>query len=140
MKKIRIFIILFLVLIMSGCATTTQQVMTTQESQVMLRSMQTRVFDTTDRNMMLRTIIGTLQDLNFVIDSADEMLGTITATKYVYNSVLKSTVTVRPRGETQLLVRLNAQYGLKTVEDPETYQDFFTALEKAIFLTAHQVD
>ena len=49
-------------------------------------------------------------------------------------------VTVRPRGEKQLLVRANAQYGVKSVEDPVTYQDFFTALEKAIFLTAQQVD
>jgi hypothetical protein len=38
------------------------------------------------------------------------------------------------------LVRANAQYGIKSAEDPETYQDFFTALEKAIFLTAQQVD
>jgi hypothetical protein len=26
------------------------------------------------------------------------------------------------------------------VEDPKPYQDFFTALEKSMFLTAHQVD
>jgi len=50
------------------------------------------------------------------------------------------TVIVRPRGEKQLLVRANAQYGIKSVEDAATYQDFFTTLEKAIFLTAHQVD
>ena len=50
------------------------------------------------------------------------------------------TVTARPRGETQLLIRANAQYGIKAVEDPEPYQDFFDALGKAMFLTAHQVD
>lgn len=50
------------------------------------------------------------------------------------------TVSVRPRGEKQLLVRANAQYGIKSVEDATTYQDFFTALEKALFLTAQQVD
>ena len=49
-------------------------------------------------------------------------------------------VTVRPRGETQLLVRASAQYGIKQVDDAETYQDFFNALEKSLFLTAHQVD
>jgi len=26
------------------------------------------------------------------------------------------------------------------VEDPQPYQQFFTALEKAMFLTAHEVD
>ena len=49
-------------------------------------------------------------------------------------------MTVRPRGATQMLVRANAQYMDKAVEDPKPYQDFFVALEKAMFLTAHQVD
>ena len=29
---------------------------------------------------------------------------------------------------------------LKVIENPEPYQDFFNALEKAMFLTAHQVE
>jgi hypothetical protein len=37
-------------------------------------------------------------------------------------------------------VRANAEYQEKAVEDPLPYQDFFTALEKAMFLTAQQVD
>jgi hypothetical protein len=53
---------------------------------------------------------------------------------------LRVTVTVRPRGETQLLVRVNAEYQQKPITDPEPYQDFFASLEKAMFLTAHQVD
>jgi len=50
------------------------------------------------------------------------------------------TVTVRPRGEAQLLVRANAQYQLQAIEEPKPYQDFFVALEKAMFLTAHEVN
>ena len=44
------------------------------------------------------------------------------------------------------LVRANAQFkayptlGAKAVDDPAPYQDFFTALEKSMFLTAQQVD
>jgi hypothetical protein len=49
-------------------------------------------------------------------------------------------VIVRPRGETQLAVRANALYNDKPIEEPMPYQDFFTALEKSLFLTAHQVD
>ena len=124
----------------TGCATTTQRVLDTDQSQVKLRSMQTRAFDTTDKEKMLRVIISTLQDLDFVIDRADPQLGSITASKFTKNTLLKMTVTVRLRGEKQLLVRGNAQFGVRAVDDPEPYQDFFTSLEKTLFLTAHQVD
>jgi hypothetical protein len=53
---------------------------------------------------------------------------------------LRMTVSVRPRGETQTLVRANAQYNLQAVEDPLPYQQFFDALEQAMFLTAHHVE
>ena len=88
----------------------------------------------------MQTVIGTMQDLDFVIDKADLTLGSITGTKFTGNAVIQMTVTVRSRGEKQLMVRANAQYGIKSIEDAATYQDFFTALEKALFLTAQQVD
>jgi len=131
---------LAIVIPLSGCVSDSKKhVLSTSESQVQLRSYQTRAFDTTDRNTTMRTIIATLQDLSFVIDKADEVLGTVSATK-LEGYQLQITVTVRPRGKTQLLVRANAQYNLTPVEDPEPYQDFFTALEKSMFLTAHSVD
>jgi len=88
----------------------------------------------------MRTVISTMQDLDFVIDKADLNLGSTTGSKFLNNIVIVMTVTVRPRGEKQLLVRANAQYGIQCVKDPETYQDFFNALGKAMFLTAQQVD
>jgi hypothetical protein len=97
------------------------------------------VFDTNDRNRLLRTIIVTLQDLGFVIDDADEILGTVSATK-LKGYVLRITVSVRPRGDKQMIVRSNAQYNLQTVEDPEPYQQFFAALSKALFLEAQQLE
>ena len=110
-----------------------------KETQLQLRSMQSRVFDTTDREKTLRTIIATLQDLSFVIDKADLELGTISATKLSgYN--LRITVSVRPRGTTQLSVRANASFNDEPILDPKPYQDFFVSLEKAMFLTAQQVD
>lgn len=122
-----------------GCATTQQRLLDSDQSQLELRSFQSRAFDTTDKSSTLRTVIATLQDLGFVIDKADDVLGTVSATKLNYYS-LKITVSVRPRGNTQLLVRANAQYGVTPVTDPKPYQDFFVALEKAMFLTAHEVD
>jgi hypothetical protein len=116
-----------------------QQILGARQSAVQLRSYQTRAFDTTDTLMTLRSVIATLQDLGFVIDRADATLGTVTATK-LDGYQLRVTVTVRERGSTQLLVRANAQYEAMAVETPEPYQQFFEALQKAMFLTAHQVD
>lgn len=125
--------------LLAGCGTTQQRLLDSDLSQVQMRSIQTRAFDTIDKEKTLRTIMSTLQDLGFVIDKADATLGTVSATKLKHYA-LRMTVTVRPRGETQLLVRANAQYNIKPVTDPEPYQQFFTSLEKAMFLTAHQAD
>lgn len=120
----------------SGCAAGHKQVLAASESQVKLRSIQSRAFDTTDKTTTLRTIMATLQDLGFIIDKADDNLGSVSGTKLSgYN--LKMTVTVRPKGQTQLVVRANAQYNIYPVEDPEPYQQFFASLEKSMFLTAH---
>jgi len=144
MKKLRsyctVFIILLFVFMLAGCATTAGKAFETNESQVKLRSIQTRAFDTTDKKKMMQTVISTMQDLDFVINKADLTLGSVTGSKFLGNAVVAMTVTVRPRGEKQLLVRANAQYGINSVEDPETYQDFFVALGKAMFLTVQQVD
>ena len=139
MKNNAVLVMIVLSLLVTGCATTQQRLLDSDSSQVQLRSIQTRAFDTTDKEKTLRTIMSTLQDLGFVIDKADATLGTVSATKLKYYA-LRMTVTVRPRGETQLLVRANAQYNVKPVTDPEPYQQFFTSLEKAMFLTAHQAD
>lgn len=133
-----VFSLLLLISTLS-CAPSTKQVLATNQSQVKLRAIQTRAFDTTEKEMMLRTVIATLQDLSFIIDKADDELGTVSATK-LDRYALRMTVAIRPRGDSQLLVRANAQYEKYAVEDPEPYQQFFEALSKALFLTSHQVD
>ena len=110
-----------------ACAAKQKNILETSESQVKLRSMQSRVYDITDRDRLLRTIIATLQDLGFVIDDADQDLGTVSGTKRSGYS-LRMTVSIRPRGTSQTIVRSNAQYNLQTVEDPEPYQQFFSSL------------
>lgn len=140
MKKYVLLPLVFVCIALAGCQTTSMnQVMETSESQVAIRQIQTRAFDTTNRTKTLRTIIATLQDLGFVIDKADDELGTVSGTKLNGYS-LRMTVTVRPRGKKQTLVRANATYNVTPVEDPKPYQQFFTALQKAMFLTAHEVD
>lgn len=113
--------------------------LTVRQSAAVCCPNQTRAFDTTDKPKTLRTVIATLQDLGFVMDKVDQDLGSVSATK-LDGYALRITVSVRPRGEKQLAVRANAQYNVTTVDDPEPYQQFFAALEKAMFLTAQQVE
>lgn len=128
------------VLAIFGCqADSRHQVMAVDKSQVELRAIQSRAFETNDRAQTVRTVIATLQDLGFVIDKADQALGVVSGTKLA-GLAMRMTVTVRPRGEKSMLVRGSAQYHVSAVSEPEPYQQFFAALEKAMFLTAQQVD
>jgi hypothetical protein len=121
-----------------GCATTNERVLDMgDETQLQKRSYQSRIFDTTDKEKVLRATISTLQDLGFIIDRADLMLGSVSGTKLDLNQVVKITVSVRPKGNDRMLVRANAQFNVRPVEDPKQYQNFFTSLEKSLFLTAH---
>ncbi|MEX5218514.1 MAG: hypothetical protein AB7G68_05900 [Nitrospiraceae bacterium] len=58
---------------------------------------------------------------------------------YHRSDLVRLTATIRPRGETQLVVRASAQYYLGPVEDPVPYQTFFRTLEQALFLQAKAV-
>ena len=48
--------------------------------------------------------------------------------------MVRLTVTVRPRDESQMIVRAAAQFFIQAVEDPEPYQQFFRSLEQALFI------
>ena len=123
--------------LMAACATTNERILDMgDQTQLQKRAYQSRIFDTNDSDKVLRAVISTLQDLGFVIDRADYTLGVVSATKLnVYQ--LKMTVSTRPRGNERTLVRANAQFNVRPVEDPKPYQDFFASLEKSLFLTAH---
>jgi hypothetical protein len=59
---------------------------------------------------------------------------------YHRSDLVRLTVTVRDRNESQLVVRASAQFYLRAVEDPVPYQQFFRTLEQAVFLGGHAVD
>jgi PBP1b-binding outer membrane lipoprotein LpoB len=136
MKKI--LAALFAIVLLSGCVSTHQDVLGTKYSQVQTRNYQSRAFDTSDRQMVLRSAVSTMQDLGFIIDRADETLGTISGTSFTHSS--KLTVSVRAMSKTQMIVRVNAQAGLKEITDPIAYQNFFDALSQSLFLDAYMVE
>ena len=125
-------------LLLAGCATTPADV-TGPGTQLETRQIQTREYDTLNKRDTLRSIIATLQDLGFVIDKADHELATISATK-LQNYQIRMTITVRERDGGRLAVRANARFNEKPIEDALAYQDFFAVLDKAMFLTLHEVD
>ncbi len=127
------------VLFIAGCASTNQRILDSDQSQVQLRSIQTRGFDTPDKSATLRAVIATLQDLGFVLDKADETLGTVSGTK-LKGYELRMTVSVRPGHTGKTLVRASGQYNLKPITDPVPYQDFFAALGRSLFLQAQAVE
>lgn len=135
MKKTFLFVLACSVLL-SACQTTKERVLDVgDQTQLQKRSYQSRVFETGDKDTVLRGVISTLQDLGFVINKADYTLGTVSATKLDRNQI-KVTVMTRPKGKDRMTVRANAQYNTSPIEDPVHYQNFFSSLEKALFLTA----
>ena len=137
-KRVHAIFSLLLVTVLVSCAGKQQNILETSEPQVKLRSMQSRVFDIADQNLLLRTIIATFQDLGFVIDDAEESLGTVSGTKRSGYS-LRMTVSIRPRGTQQMIVRSSIQFNLQTIEEPEPYQYFFATLSKALFFEAQPI-
>ena len=136
MKKV--IIAIFGLTLLTGCMTTSQSVLGTQNSQVETRNYQSRMFDTSDKKMVLRSVISTMQDLGFIIDRADETLGTVSGTSFKNDS--KMTVSVRPGGKKQMMVRANASARLREISSPAAYQNFFNALSQSLFLDAHMVE
>jgi hypothetical protein len=118
----------------TGCTTTqstTDQILESGESQVMLRQMQTRSFDTLDKTTTMRSVISTLQDLDFLIENADAQLGSVTAQKIYRDVATKITVTTREGQANQMLVRANAQYGLKTRDESSYLPRLFHGTRKS---------
>ena len=147
------------------------QILLSESSQVKMRSIQTRVFDTTDRDKIMRAVISTLQDLYFDLDVIDHESGIVTGKKlyqsggawennptyYTYktdnlvifsnnyrtygpfqyrNNLTRLSVSIRPKGETQLRVRASIQHNIRAIEEPEIYQQFFKLLRESQFLAS----
>lgn len=129
---------LVVLIAMTACAAPVPppDLLATTEEQTKLRSFQSRTFDA-DRTLAIRAVIAVLQDLGFIIERANEPLGLVTAARFSepnYYDVAAVTVTVRAASADSVLVRANAIFNNKPIEDPEVYQNFFASLERSLFI------
>jgi predicted RNA-binding protein (virulence factor B family) len=131
-------------ILVAACNTSHKELLKAPEEQAALRTMQTRAYDTTDDQKTLRAVIATLQDLGFVIDDGNALLGIVSATKFESprygGRAVRIQVAVKRHGEKQTSVRASAQAGNQTITDPEAYQEFFVSLSKGMFLSAHEIE
>ncbi len=114
-----------------------KELLSLTDSQMKIRSFQTRTFDFSDQNKVLRGVLAALQDLGFIIERANGPLGLVTAGKFAGGGLtgfVELTVTVRKKGEQRTEVRVNALFNTKPIEDPKIYQNFFAAVQRSLFL------
>ena len=128
-----------LFVIAQGCAAPqpSPDLLAPTEAQLKIRSVQTRSFDIQERQAAMRGVIAALQDLGFIIERANESLGLVTAARFAepnFYDVVGVTVTVRHEAEGRMMIRANAIYNNKPIEDPKVYQNFFATLERSLFV------
>jgi hypothetical protein len=124
--------------VLAGCATTPFDVAGTA-APLELRSVQTREYDHLEKTLTMRAVIATLQDFGFTIDLADTGLGIVTGTR-AHSHDMRMTVTVVQKSADEVSVRASARVGEQSITEAATYQDFFVALDKAMFLVRNNVN
>ncbi|HEX7718706.1 MAG TPA: hypothetical protein VF389_02770 [Woeseiaceae bacterium] len=138
MRKAKLLTGVVLSTLLAGCAATPFDVAGTA-APLELRSVQTREYDHLDKTLTMRAVIATLQDFGFTIDQADTGLGIVTGTR-AHSKDMRMTVTVVQKTMDTVSIRASARVGEESITEAETYQDFFVALDKAMFLVRNNVN
>ena len=123
------------VLACAGTKAPPEELLSLSEAQMKIRSYQIRAFDVKSQDKVVRGVVAALQDLGFLIERANAPMGLVTAGKFAQGGFVEVTVTVRPKGTSQNEVRVNAVFNTQTVEDPKVYQNFFTVVERSLFVS-----
>ena len=154
--------LLCLSLVVSGCFSDAPP--PPQPSQMEMRSFQTREYDTNDTKLVIKAVLNTLQDMGFIVNTADPNIGLLTASKWTNvdhtkkemkeakkkelalskSIVLDCTANISEFGKKQSRVRVNFQQRVldasgatmqaSPVTDAKFYQTFFSQVDKGIFL------
>lgn len=136
-KKLLLPLAISLTLLQGCTLSTPTDVMDTNDgTQLQKRSYQSRMFETANKENVIRAIVATLQDMGYTISQSDMSIGTVSA----YTGGVKMTISVRPRGQERLVVRVSATSNYNPITDPQWYQNFFSLLSKSLYLAANEVD
>jgi hypothetical protein len=158
MKK-ALLIFLPLVLVFSACMTPPPP----KKTQLEIREIQTRSYDTKDAKMVMKAVMHTLQDDNYIVKQANVDLGLLTAQKEVdlgnslspifrygrseprfpNNAITEASANISQFGD-KTRVRINFQrkvldnkgitMEVEQIDNPSFYQTFFSKVDKAVFL------
>jgi hypothetical protein len=133
-----------------------------EKTQLQIREIQTRTYDTHDAKAVLKTMLNVLQDDGFIVTEANSELGLLSAYKDVdvqtkgaafwgtvfetawdKNATVEATANVSEFGN-QTRVRVNFQqkvhdsYGgvakVEQIDELEFYQQFFIKVDKGLFI------
>jgi hypothetical protein len=139
-------------------------------SQLEVRQMQTREFETSVTMTVLKAMLNVLQDDGYIVEQVNPELGFFNAAKmmdtedtfaktwgtfwwgpsgkWIENTVIDCTASVSSFGE-KTRVRTNFQLKkmnnkggveeVKIIDDPKFYQEFFTKVDKGIFIEKEQI-
>ncbi len=148
-------------LVLAGCSTGPD--VKTPPTQLELRSLQTRSYETVDTQLVMKAMMNVLQDLGYAVKSADSDLGLLTAEKWTNIAQKKKAIKkaekagkTLPRMQTyecsanvskfgnQCRVRVSFQRKIlddrgailrvQTIDDAGFYQLFLSRVDKGIFL------
>ncbi|MCH8028665.1 MAG: hypothetical protein IH874_01880 [Candidatus Dadabacteria bacterium] len=133
-----------------------------EKTQLQIRELQTRLFDTRNSKKVLKTMLNVLQDDGFIVKEANVELGLLTAAKEIdvetkgavfwgtlfktaweKNATVEVTANVSEFGK-QTRVRVNFQKkvydssgrvaSVELIEDLKFYQEFFAKVDKGLFI------
>jgi len=140
------------------------------KTQLEIRQMQTREFETSETTMVLRAMLNVLQDDGYIVEQVNSEVGFFNASKvmdtedklaktwgtfwwgpsaqWIENTVIDCTANISQFGE-KTRVRTNFQLKqmnnkggvekVETMDDPKFYQEFFTKVDKGIFIEKEQI-
>ncbi len=154
-------------LFLGACDATLQPV--AQKTQLQVRESQSRLYDVSDLKLVMKALMNTLQDDNFIVQQANVDLGLLTAQKevdienpaesffartfsnrpeYKKNSITEASANISEFGK-QVRVRINFRYKelnnkggvmrLTQIEDDRYYQDFFAKVDKSLYLGKQKI-